>query len=192
MQQFIGGYIDQHQQVLSQLAACAPDIERVAQHCVAAIARGNKLLLCGNGGSAADAQHMAAELVGRFVSDRPALAAIALTTDTSALTAIANDYGYENWLAKALEFHAKENDVVVLISSSGNSPNVVAAAKYARECNLPVVTFTGFSPENNLKAEGDINFWLVSKAYNIIECTHMIWMTLVVDMLVGNAEYSAS
>ena len=95
MQQFIGGYIDQHQQVLSQLAACAPDIERVAQHCVAAIARGNKLLLCGNGGSAADAQHMAAELVGRFVSDRPALAAIALTTDTSALTAIANDYGYE-------------------------------------------------------------------------------------------------
>jgi D-sedoheptulose 7-phosphate isomerase len=81
---------------------------------------------------------------------------------------------------------------VVLISSSGNSPNVVAAAKYAREHNLPVVTFTGFSPENKLKAEGDINFWLDSKAYNIIECTHMIWMTLVVDMLVGNAEYSAS
>jgi D-sedoheptulose 7-phosphate isomerase len=148
--------------------------------------KGGTVYFAGNGASAAIASHLAADFTkqGKVPSFT--------FNDPDFITCFANDFGYENWLAKALEYHAKENDVVVLISSSGNSPNVVAAAKYAREHNLPVVTFTGFSPENKLKAEGDINFWLDSKAYNIIECTHMIWMTLVVDMIVGNAEYSAS
>ena len=79
MRQFIDEYLDRHQTVLTQLAACADDIEQLSQRCVAALSRGNKLLICGNGGSAADAQHLAAELVGRFVGDRRALAAIALT-----------------------------------------------------------------------------------------------------------------
>ena len=96
MQEFIGDYIDRHQSAVRALAQCADDIERMASICVSAMRDGNKILICGNGGSAADAQHMAAELVGRFVSDRRALPAIALTTDTSALTAIANDYGYDD------------------------------------------------------------------------------------------------
>ena len=93
MQQFISEYLDGHQKVLAKLEASTGDIQQAAERCIAALASGHKLLICGNGGSAADAQHMAAELVGRFIADRPALAAIALTTDTSALTAIANDYG---------------------------------------------------------------------------------------------------
>ena len=96
MQQFISEYLDGHQQVLAKLEASAEDIQQAAERCIAALTNGHKLLICGNGGSAADAQHMAAELVGRFINDRPALAAIALTTDTSALTAIANDYGYDD------------------------------------------------------------------------------------------------
>ena len=95
MQQFITEYLEGHQKVLAELESSAGDIQRAAERCITALANGHKLLICGNGGSAADAQHMAAELVGRFIKDRPALAAIALTTDTSALTAIANDYGYD-------------------------------------------------------------------------------------------------
>jgi D-sedoheptulose 7-phosphate isomerase len=143
VQQFIGEYIDAHQSVLSQLAACAPDIEQVAQHCVAAIARGNKLLLCGNGGSAADAQHMAAELVGRFVSDRPALAAVALTTDTSALTAIANDYGYDAVFSRQVAGLARAGDVLLAISTSGNSASVLAACEEARSMDCAVFGLTG-------------------------------------------------
>lgn len=143
MQQFIGEYIDKHQQVFSQLAACAPDIELVAQHCVAAIARGNKLLLCGNGGSAADAQHMAAELVGRFVADRRALAAIALTTDTSALTAIANDYGYDAVFSRQVAGLAKAGDVLLAISTSGHSASVIAACEQARSLECEVFGLTG-------------------------------------------------
>ena len=148
--------------------------------------KGGTVYFAGNGASAAIASHLATDFTKQ--ARVPSLT----FNDPDFITCFANDFGYENWLAKALEFHAKENDVVVLISCSGNSPNVVAAAKYARERNLPVVTFTGFSPDNGLKSEGTLNFWLDSKAYNIIECTHMIWMTLVVDMIVGNAEYSAN
>ena len=91
----ISDYIDSHLKTLSDLRGSAEDISSMATVCAEALQTGHKILICGNGGSAADAQHFAAELVGRFVADRPALAAIALTTDTSALTAIANDYGYD-------------------------------------------------------------------------------------------------
>ena len=96
------------------------------------------------------------------------------------------------WVAKAIESYALVGDVVVLISSSGRSKNLVNAAIKAKERGLTVVTFTGFSTDNPLKLNGDINFWLDSKAYNIIECTHMIWVTTVVDMIIGKAEYTVS
>ena len=122
MQEFIDSYIARHQSVLAQLAGCASDIEAMAHICTAALKSGHKLLICGNGGSAADAQHMAAELVGRFIADRPALAAIALTTDTSALTAIANDYGYEDVFSRQVAGLARADDVLLAISTWAKVP----------------------------------------------------------------------
>lgn len=111
--------------------------------CVEAFKRGNKLLFAGNGGSAADAQHWAGELVSRFYYDRPGLAAVALTTDTSILTAIGNDYGYDYVFARQVEALGREGDVLCVISTSGNSANVLRAAEAARARNIHVLGFTG-------------------------------------------------
>jgi phosphoheptose isomerase len=110
---------------------------------VAALRSGGKLLVCGNGGSAADAQHAAAELVGRFQRERTALAAIALTTDTSVLTSIANDYAFDKVFARQIEALGKAGDVVLGISASGGSANVVAALAAARRLGLRTVALTG-------------------------------------------------
>lgn len=110
---------------------------------VAALSRGNRLLLCGNGGSAADAQHWAGELVARFHYDRPGLPAIALTTDSSVLTAIGNDYGYDRVFARQVEALGAAGDVLYALSTSGRSPNVLAALRAARARGMATVGFTG-------------------------------------------------
>jgi D-sedoheptulose 7-phosphate isomerase len=108
-----------------------------------ALRAGNKLLIAGNGGSAADAQHIAAEIVGRYKKDRPAFAAIALTTDTSALTAISNDYGFEQVFARQVEGLGKRGDVLLVLSTSGRSANILSCLKTARSQGLVTVGFTG-------------------------------------------------
>jgi D-sedoheptulose 7-phosphate isomerase len=110
-----------------------------------AFARGSKVLIFGNGGSAADAQHFACELVGRFLRDRRALSAMALTADTAQITAIANDYGFDRVFVRQLEAHGRPGDVAVGISTSGMSPNVLAGLQYATSCGLRTVAFTGGS-----------------------------------------------
>jgi D-sedoheptulose 7-phosphate isomerase len=119
------------------------EIETAADLIWQALQRGNKILLCGNGGSAADAQHIAAEFVGRFERERRSFPSIALTTDTSALTAIGNDYGFERIFARQVEALANEGDVLIGISTSGNSPNVIAAIMTARKMNCATVGLTG-------------------------------------------------
>lgn len=109
----------------------------------AAIAKGGKVLVFGNGGSASDAQHFAAELVGRFMRERPAMASIALTTDTSILTAIGNDYSFRRIFVRQLEALGRPGDVAVGISTSGESPNVLDALKYARQAGLKTIALTG-------------------------------------------------
>lgn len=118
-------------------------LEALTTRCVQALGAGNKLLIAGNGGSAADAQHWAGELVSRFNYDRPGLAAIALTVDTSTLTAIGNDYGYDYTFARQVEALGRSGDVFVGISTSGNSPNVLRALQAARERGLATAGFTG-------------------------------------------------
>jgi D-sedoheptulose 7-phosphate isomerase len=115
----------------------------IASAMIAALRAGNKILLIGNGGSAADAQHIAAEIIGRYKQDRPAYAALALTTDTSALTAIANDYGFEQVFARQIEGLGQRGDVLLAISTSGRSANIVAALRTARERGLVTIGFTG-------------------------------------------------
>ena len=124
-------------------AQLAGPIAQAVERLTAALAAARKLLVCGNGGSAADSQHMAAELVGRFERERPELAAIALSTDTSALTAVANDYGFEQVFAKQVRALGREGDVLVAISTSGQSANVLAAVHAAHERGLAVVALTG-------------------------------------------------
>jgi D-sedoheptulose 7-phosphate isomerase len=133
------------------LAAMAADDEliatigRVAAACVAALRNGNKILFAGNGGSAADSQHLAAEIVSRFAYDRPGLTAFALTTDTSILTAIGNDYGYEHLFARQIAAVGAAGDVFFGISTSGNSPNILNALAAARQKGLVTVGLTGRS-----------------------------------------------
>lgn len=117
----------------------------IVDSCLRAFREGHKLLIAGNGGSAADAQHFAAELVSRFSFDRPALAAIALTTDTSILTAIGNDYGYEDIFARQVQAHGRARDVFIAISTSGNSPNILKAIAQAKSQHLLVIGLTGRS-----------------------------------------------
>lgn len=111
----------------------------------AALKRGNKILCCGNGGSASDAQHFSAELLGRYVTERPGLPAIALTTDTSTLTAVGNDYGYEQVFSRQIQALGQPNDVLLAISTSGNSANVIAAITAARRQNMQIIALTGKS-----------------------------------------------
>ena len=118
-------------------------LHQVAVECINAFKRGNRVLLAGNGGSAADAQHIAAEFVGRYAFDRPGLPSIAFTTDTSMLTAIGNDYGYDQIFRRQLEANGKKGDVFIGISTSGNSPNVITALQCAQELGIVAVGLTG-------------------------------------------------
>jgi D-sedoheptulose 7-phosphate isomerase len=130
---------------LKQMAAdvLAPDIDRAGQLLTECLLAEGKILACGNGGSAADAQHFAAELVGRFERERPELPAISLATDTSLLTAVANDYSFEQIFARQVRALGRKGDVLLAISTSGNSPNVLAAIGAAHERDMPVVALTG-------------------------------------------------
>jgi len=120
---------------------------KIAEVIVAALRAGKKLLIIGNGGSAADAQHIAAEIVGRYKQERPAYAAMALTTDTSALTAISNDYGFEQVFARQVEGLGQRGDVLLALSTSGRSQNILAALRVARERGLVTIGFTGLKGE---------------------------------------------
>jgi D-sedoheptulose 7-phosphate isomerase len=131
----------------TQDAALRATARSIAAVIIAVLRSGNKLLIIGNGGSAADAQHIAAEIVGRYKLDRPAYAAMALTTDTSALTAIANDYGFEQVFARQIEGLGPRGDVLLALSTSGRSPNILAALRAARARGLVTIGFTGTEGE---------------------------------------------
>jgi D-sedoheptulose 7-phosphate isomerase len=135
--------VKDHQEVVRGLLQQRPVLERIATAMLKAISRGNKVLWCGNGGSAADAQHLAAELVGRFRRDRRGLASLALTTNTSILTAVSNDYGYDDVFRRQVEALCVAGDVVVGITTSGASSNVCRALQAARELGAFTVAFTG-------------------------------------------------
>ena len=125
------------------VARHAEEIARAAELLTSALSRGGTVLLCGNGGSAADAQHIAAELTGRFLRERPGLPAVALTTDSSALTAIGNDYGFERVFARQVEALGRPGDLLVAITTSGSSPNVLQAIRAARSRELAVIGLLG-------------------------------------------------
>lgn len=157
--QLMGAILEAHEAAFK--ASFTPEnvrlLEQIAEETTEAFQRGNKILLCGNGGSAADAQHIAAEFIGRFKRERKSLPAIALTTDTSILTSLANDYSYETIFSRQLEGLAQAGDILIALSTSGTSKNVLEAARRAKEMGLIVIGFTGKSG-GELKKLSDFNF----------------------------------
>src|SRR5215472_1917473 len=152
------------------------NIANVSRCLLDTIMKGNKVLLCGNGGSAADAQHIAAEFVGRFAFDRPALPALALAVNTSCVTAIGNDYGFEQVFSRQLEALARPGDVAIGFSTSGNSPNVLYAISTAKKIGLQTVALTG-TPGGKLKQAADLDHCLCipsSETPRIQECHLLI------------------
>ncbi len=148
MQQYINDEIQKSVSLLSHFRndqLLLEQVEKITKRCVQALREGKKILLAGNGGSAADSQHLAAELVGRLRYNRPALAAIALTTDTSALTAIGNDYAFEQIFSRQVEAIGQAGDIFVGISTSGQSPNILRALEVARAKQMVTMGFTGLS-----------------------------------------------
>ena len=188
----IRDYLNGSAGLLSRVAgACGEDIDRAAAVIVDAFRGGGKLLLCGNGGSAADCQHMAAELVSRFSAtiDRPPLPAIALTTDTSILTAYANDCGYEGVFARQVRAHGRRGDALLAVSTSGNSANVIAAARTARELGMAVIALTG--AQGALHSHSDVLIAIPSSDTQHIQEAHLavehLLCTLIENALYGTA-----
>jgi len=143
MEDKISSALSRHIAAANALAADPSAVKRIAEAVVSVIRAGGKVLVCGNGGSAADSQHIAAELVGRFKKERRGLAAIALTTDTSILTSLGNDYGFERVFARQVEALGRKGDLLIALSTSGSSPNVLKAVVKAKECGLTVAGFLG-------------------------------------------------
>ena len=149
------------------------------------IKKGNKAIIIGNGGSSALASHVSVDLT------KNAKVRAINFNESDLLTCFSNDYGYEKVFEKALDFYADKGDVVIFISSSGKSKNLINDAKFAKKKKLFLITLTGFSKNNPLSKLGSINLWVNSKAYNIIETTHQIYLLSVVDKIIGKTEYPA-
>lgn len=180
MHQFFSKYF-------SSINQCITDVDDALLLSAASLiaqshAKGGKIIFVGNGGSAAMASHLSVDL-----TKAAAIRSINFN-EADLLTCFANDYGYENWVAKALEAYADINDVVVLISSSGKSLNIINGVTSARRIGIPVITLSGFGADNPLKKLGDVNFWADSHAYNVVEMTHHVWLLAVADYLIFQQE----
>lgn len=139
-----------------------------------------KILIVGNGGSAAMASHLSVDFL------KTAGVRAVNFNEANLITCFSNDYGYERWVEKAFEMHADQGDLAIIISSSGRSPNLINAALQAQKMQMNVLTVTGFDSDNPLCTMGDINLWVDSHAYNIVEMTHHVWLLAIVDYLVAN------
>ena len=139
---------------------------------------GKKVIVVGNGGSAAMASHVAVDFT------KAAKIRAVNFNEADLLTCFANDFGYENWVSKALEFYADQGDLVILISSSGKSQNILNGAKKAKEMGLFVITVSGFLPDNPLRELGNLNLWVDSTEYNIVEMTHHVWLVAIIDYMI--------
>ena len=172
--QIIGSSLEEHEAVFKASFSLENIklLEQISEQIAEAFRRGGKILICGNGGSAADAQHIAAEFIGRFKRERKSLPAIALTTDTSILTALANDYSYEAVFSRQVEGLGEKGDVLIALSTSGTSKNVIEAVKKAKEKGLITIGFTGKSG-GELAKLCDLNFSVGSQKTPRVQEMHI-------------------
>jgi D-sedoheptulose 7-phosphate isomerase len=178
-------FTDSAQVKLKAVEVLAGPLSETGQLMASSLKNGGKILACGNGGSAGDAQHFSAELLNRFEMERPPLAAVALTTDSSTLTSIANDYHYDEVFSKQVTGLGREGDVLLAISTSGNSPNVLRAIEAAHERAMNVVALTGKKggKMTALLREGDINLCVPSDSTARIQEVHLICLHCICDAI---------
>ena len=165
--------LQEHLALFQQLATLDQQVDQAINACVHSLRAGGKLMFCGNGGSAADSQHLAAEFTGRFIKDRPPVAAIALSTDTSALTCIANDYAFEAIFARQVQAIGKPGDCLIAISTSGNSGNVLAAVAAAKALGITCIGLLG-RDGGKLKPQCDVSIVVPSQVTARIQEAHIL------------------
>ena len=175
-------FFDQYFRDLSKIVSLVDNrkLEAAVDEVLSVRKSGKKVIIAGNGGSASIASHVSIDLT------KAAGVRAVCFNESSLITCFANDYGYENWVKKAIINYADIGDLVILISSSGESANILNAAKQAKKIGLKLITFSGFSAENSLRSSGDLNFWCDSEVYNHIENTHQIWLLSMVDKIVSD------
>ena len=173
---------------IQQLAGQAEVLQRIAELCTDCLKKGGKVMFCGNGGSAADSQHLAAEFVGRYKMERPAMNSVALTVDTSLLTAIGNDYGYDDVFRRQVEGIGRAGDVLIGLSTSGNSRNVLLAFEQARKMGISTVAFTGCGG-GKMKEQADVALAVPASVTNHIQELHITSGHLICE-LVEKAMYA--
>ena len=147
--------------------------------------KNGKVLIFGNGGSSAIASHVSVDLT------KNAKIRTVNFNESDLITCFSNDYGYERWIEKAVDFYADPNDALVLISSSGKSKNMLNACKAAKRKKIKIISLTGHTKNNPLSKVADLSLWINSKAYNFVENTHQIWLLTVCDLIIGKREYPA-
>ncbi|CUU40442.1 MULTISPECIES: D-sedoheptulose 7-phosphate isomerase [Helicobacter] len=182
MKTFIESEFNAHLQSVQKIFSLTEQIQKAASLLTQSLAQGGKILICGNGGSAADAQHFAAELTGRYKRERKGIAGIALSVDTSALTAIGNDYGFEFVFSRQVEALAKKGDVLFGISTSGNSANVLQATKVARDMGCAIIGLSG-RDGGKLNQTSDINLIMPSDDTPRIQELHILVIHILCDII---------
>jgi len=183
--QFINSYIKDFNVLLKPDSDSVNSLIKVRDLLLKVKSNKKKVLIFGNGGSAGIASHFSVDLTknAKIRCDN--------YNEAGIITCFANDYGFEHWAEKAVDFYGDKGDLIIVISSSGESKNMLNAVLAARKRNFEaVITFSGFSSQNPLRQAGDVNLWVDNKSYNFVENVHQIWLLALVDLIIGNREYS--
>ena len=180
---FLNNYFDEIRKLLSE-EKYFEDLVKVKDILIKTHSEGKKTMIFGNGGSAAIGSHFSVDLT------KNARVRCTNYNESDLLTCFSNDFGYEKWVEKCIEYYGDKDDVAIFISAGGNSQNMLNGAKKAEEKKFnKIITFTGNDKENKLSKLGDINFWIDSKAYNLIENAHQALLLSLVDLIIGKSEY---
>ena len=183
---FLIAYLDDFSELVKSNKVTVDQLEKVANLLIDVHQQNKKALIFGNGGSAAISSHFSVDLT------KNAGVRCANFNEADLITCFANDYGFERWVEKAVDFYGDEGDMLIVISSSGSSKNMLNGVKAARTGKFKaVITLSGFDTDNPLRQLGDINLWVDSRAYNFVENIHQVWLLAIVDLIIGSREYSA-
>lgn len=185
-QLFINTYLEDFSQLIKPNEEINAKLLQVHNYLLDIKNNNKKVLIFGNGGSAAISSHFSVDIT------KNAKIRCLNFNESDLITCFSNDYGFEYWAEKAIDFYGDQGDMLIAISSSGNSQNMINAVNAAQKGKFSsIITLSGFSNDNKLKKLGDVNLWLDSKAYNFVECAHQIWLLAIVDLLIGKREYSS-
>ena len=182
---FLEEYFSDLSKIIKPNIECLKKLNLVKDLIVSTSKKSGKILIFGNGGSAAIASHVSVDLT------KNARIRAVNFNEADLITCFSNDYGYDRWIEKTIDFYADKKDIIILISSSGQSKNMINACKAAKKKRIKVVSFTGHSKNNPLSKLSKISLWVNSKAYNYIENIHQIWLLGICDLIIGKREYSA-